>query len=158
MIAQYALNVRALGRLGLLQSGKPQRGIIALVVQDIVTTVGTFAGFLLIVPGIVLGVRWSIAVPLMLSEDAGIIGAIGKSWHDTKQDFWPILCLLAIIYLPIWMVALVYTAINVAGHLGWTEAIVLNLLINIFVVAGWYGSIAIYRTLHDGPTLTEVFA
>jgi uncharacterized membrane protein len=67
----------------------------------LLTNIGILLGFVfLIVPGIILLVRWSISVPYVISDDQiGVIEAIQRSWEETGDAFWPILLTLLIFYL-----------------------------------------------------------
>ena len=59
----------------------------AFVVLGVVTTTGILLGLvLMVVPGIVLMVRWSIAVPILLGSDDTIFAALGRSWRDPRAS------------------------------------------------------------------------
>jgi Membrane domain of glycerophosphoryl diester phosphodiesterase len=75
---------------------------------------GVAVGFLLlIVPGFMLLVRWSVAAPVLMAEKAGILAAMGRSAVLTKGHRWAIFGLFLILIV----VALVVSAV-VGGLVG----------------------------------------
>src|SRR5258708_7496312 len=69
LVAQYALVVAALRKLGVMADGDRGARIPALFGLLLVTGLATLLGVaLLIVPGVILAVRWSIIVPILLAE------------------------------------------------------------------------------------------
>ena len=130
----------------------------AFFVLGVITTVGILVGLvLLIVPGVVLMVRWSIAVPILLGSDDSVFAALRRSWRETGPHFWPILLAFLAIYAP--MILLVITG-------GWLEIILpgslfgillFNLALNGGLIAGWHAAVAIPVALGDSAGLTEVF-
>ncbi|GAA4767213.1 hypothetical protein GCM10023219_10990 [Stakelama sediminis] len=123
--------------------------------------IGTALGVvLLILPGLYLWVRWSIAVPVAIAEREPVGAAIGESWRRTNGHVIPI----ALCGLLIWGPMLVG-----AGLVGYWEglgrgvSIPLVLLANILAVTptvlGWYLSVAVYELLSGRTSeLAEVFA
>lgn len=68
-----------------------------------------FATLLLIVPGIILYVMWSVAAPVLVAENTGIFAALGRSSELTKGARWSIFGLQLILLL------VLYAIIAVAG-------------------------------------------
>ena len=68
-----------------------------------------FASLLLIVPGIILYVMWSVAAPVLVAENSGIFGAMRRSAQLTKGARWSIFGLQLILLL------VMYAIIAVAG-------------------------------------------
>lgn len=63
----------------------------------LLTTLGVSIGFaLLIVPGIVLALRWLVTVPVLVSEKCGVSGSMSRSTELTEGSRWPLLALLFI--------------------------------------------------------------
>lgn len=61
------------------------RSVLPLIATGFLVTLGSYLGlFLLIVPGIILFVMWSVAVPVVVVEGAGPIKALGRSRSLTK--------------------------------------------------------------------------
>jgi hypothetical protein len=56
-------------------------------VQGLAVVVGVL---LLVIPGIVLLVRWIPAAPLLLCEGRGVSDTLSRSWDETKGNFWPL--------------------------------------------------------------------
>jgi uncharacterized membrane protein len=80
------------------------KSFIPLLVTGILTVLGAYLGlFLLIVPGVILFVMWSVAVPVVVVEGAGPIAALGRSRALTKGSRWAIfgLCLVALILVSV---------------------------------------------------------
>jgi hypothetical protein len=75
------------------------RSLFTLVVTGIIVLIGCYAGMiLLLVPGIILFVMWSVAVPVIVVERVGPFKALGRSQALTKGSRWQIfgLCVIAI--------------------------------------------------------------
>lgn len=69
---------------------------------------GIMAGaLLLIVPGVILLVRWSVAAPYLLCERSGVSDALGQSFERTKGSGWPIFGVGLLGALPILAAALI---------------------------------------------------
>ena len=57
----------------------------------LLTTAGAaLALLLLVVPGVILFLRWSVAVPALVQERAGVFGSIARSTELTKGSRWPL--------------------------------------------------------------------
>ena len=54
---------------------------------------------LLVVPGLLLILRWSVSLPVLLSERLGVIQSLARSWRLTRDRWLPVLCLLALVVL-----------------------------------------------------------
>ena len=52
----------------------------------------------LVVPGIVLIVRWLPAYAILLSENTRVTEALGQSWERTQSQFWPVLAAVLIVF------------------------------------------------------------
>ncbi|WP_176496587.1 hypothetical protein [Sphingomonas sp. HMP6] len=86
------------------------RKIVPLFVLVLLMAVAIgFASLLLIVPGIILYVMWSVAAPVLVAENSGIFGAMRRSAQLTKGARWSIFGLQLILLL------VMYTIIAVAG-------------------------------------------
>jgi hypothetical protein len=156
LIAQYALIAAALRKLGLIGEGEGAAKLPAMFGLLFVTNLATLIGVvLLIVPGVILAVRWSIVVPILLAERTTIREAMRQSWERTAGRFWPIFGVFAIFTGA--LVVAVGVAAMFEGNVVATVAT--SVVINVVVVAMWYADIAIYE--HGRPAtseLEEVFA
>jgi hypothetical protein len=154
--AQYWITRSLLGRIGYPIPRQP-RGL-AFIGLALLSGIGILLGLvLLVVPGLVLAVRWSIANPWLLSSDESISDCLRRSWHQTGVSFWPIFATFLIIYVP---AALVAVAAFVAGEWGEQQQVgivIAGLATNLCVVTGWIAAIAIFSFLNPAPGLSEIF-
>ena len=88
---------------------------IASLIMGIVVTIGTF---LLIVPGIYLGIRLQFYAAYIVEEDCGIIESLQKSWNLTQGQVMPLfLLILAMIGIAIIGCILFFVGLFVAAPL-----------------------------------------
>lgn len=91
------------------------RSLGVLVFLSIVQAVGIVFGFLLlIIPGIILGVGWSVSIPAAVVERVGVTEALGRSWRLTDGNrlaiFFAFLILSGLSKLVEWLSALAVSA------------------------------------------------
>lgn len=82
----YVVAAFFLLRQMLEQIGRPARGgnLLSYVAMSVLAMIALMIGFvLLVIPGLILLVRWSAANGFLLSGDKGITGALGASWEAT---------------------------------------------------------------------------
>jgi uncharacterized membrane protein len=86
------------------------RSIIPLFLTGLLATLGAYFGLiLLVVPGIILFVMWSVAVPVVVIEGVGPIAALGRSRFLTKGSRWPIFGLgLVVVIVILFLSAAIY--------------------------------------------------
>ncbi len=90
IIGQYLLWEAMLSRPS-LQVGLPRRRYLAFLGLLIISGIGTAIGFVfLIVPGLIILARWSIAPALLIKERQGITEALENSWNTIKGRTSPI--------------------------------------------------------------------
>jgi hypothetical protein len=159
LIAQYANVFRVLGQLNLSPDGYRSPRIGAMLGQSILTTLGIVCGLVLpVVPGIILAVRWSIAVPVLLGEETGVIESLRRSWAETKGRFWPTLAASAVAFMPGLLIG-IGARILLLGYNERAADIAASIAINCSIIVLWYVSVAVYarrRMVMEG--LDEVFA
>ncbi len=70
---------------------------------SILYTLGVMAGLIaIILPGLVIMARWSLAQPMMIARGGGAMRALGESWERTKgNEFQIIVAVLALFVVPI---------------------------------------------------------
>ena len=86
---------------------------LPLIVIAIIETIAFFFGFLLlIVPGIMLLVRWSVVVPARVVERTGVMRSLGRSAELTRGSSWPIFGLLIVFVLLQIAVGIVFGAFS----------------------------------------------
>ncbi|HEY6663112.1 MAG TPA: YciC family protein [Sphingomicrobium sp.] len=147
------------------------RVIIPLVVLAIVSGIGIALGMmLLIVPGIILGLMWAVAVPTLVIERRGVFGSLGRSSELTKGAKWKILGIVLIVWVTYWLVSLIVGVVGLSAY-GPTATglnamnIIGNVVLGTLINAAW-GTVqpAIYvelRQWKEGTSveaLEEVFA
>jgi len=72
----------------------------ALLWVTFLATLGTLGGTMLcILPGIWLGIVWSVATPVLLTEDRRGTKALGRSFELVQSRFWPATGVIVISYL-----------------------------------------------------------
>lgn len=153
---QYWLTRSLLEQLGYAMPGRP-RGW-AFVGLGIVSGLAILLGLLLlIVPGLILLVRWSITTPCLLSSDDGIFDCMRRSWHQTEGHFWPIFTSLLAIYLPALAVGLGGIVAAAWGSEPYAGILLADLFFNISLVAGWVAAVVIFTMLNPAPALVETF-
>jgi hypothetical protein len=158
LVAQYALVRTALDRRGLRdESGR--NGIGAFWGVNILSGLGILLGYvLLIVPGVFLSVRWSIASAALLAEEQSVSGALGESWALTRPSQWSILAVLLVIFVPAVVVGIGIFAILIDLQPLLSSLILYVLLFSAFV-SSWLLSVALYSLLRPGQDhLSEIFS
>lgn len=159
-IAQYWIVRQALAREGLLAanlSGAP----VSYVGVSFVSQIGILLGFvLLIVPGIVLVLRWAPAVPLVLGvERLSTNDALGEAWKRTKGHWQAIgaAYLLALIPFAGAIFAYAWETAGVSAQLAAPG--VANILINLSIALMWMLSVAVYQGFASRDReLEDIFA
>lgn len=91
------------------------RALPAAAGTTVLVGVGVLGGLvLLIVPGIMLMLRWSVAIPALAAEPSGPLPALGRSRDLTRDHRWGILGFLAAVALANVVLALATAALPVA--------------------------------------------
>ncbi len=79
-------------------------------------TIGVMIGaMLLVVPGVILAVMWSVSLPAIVAERTGVFGAFGRSRALTKGARWPV---FGILLLALVIYSLASAAVGVASVAG----------------------------------------
>ena len=153
---EYWLIRSLLMDMGFTVSGSP-RGW-AFIGLGIVTGLGIALGFvLLVVPGIVLLVRWSISIPCLLASDAGVFDSMRRSWDQTAGHFWPIFVSILVIYVPALGVVVLGGLMMELGGQPVLGILIMNAAFSAALIAGWAATVAIYSLLNQAPSVSEVF-
>jgi hypothetical protein len=155
---QYWATRAALRQVGAVPTQAGRFGPFFLL--GIVSSLAYFLGFaLLVVPGILLVVRWWMAVPILLDSNAGVFESLKESWRGTKGGFWPIFRLLVAIWSPVVLASVAFGPVFAEGQTGIVGPLALNLALYASLVAGWYAAVATY-SVSEGrrDSLNDVFA
>jgi hypothetical protein len=134
------------------------RGSGSIIGVSFLSGLGILVGLLLlIIPGIILFVRWSIAIPIVLSKGDGVIAALRESWYRTEGHFWPILGLLLVVYVPLFAFAFAVGVLIPSA--GLASSILVNAGLSVTLIIGWHAAVALFFA-SEPPTrsLEEVFA
>jgi uncharacterized membrane protein len=84
------------------------RVVLPLIGLSILFAIGIGIGFiLLLVPGIILLLMWSVAVPALVIERQGVFAAFGRSAQLTKGAKWKILGLFLVMAVCYWLLSIV---------------------------------------------------
>lgn len=102
--------------------------VLPLIALAIVSTIGIMLGMiLLIVPGIILGLMWSVAVPALVVERVGVFEALGRSRALTKGAKWKIFGLGIIVIGVYFLLSVILQLVGLAGYSGADAATELSL-------------------------------
>lgn len=151
------------------------RLILPLLAIGIVSgTAIAFGLILLIVPGIILSMRWLVAVPARVAEGPGVFAALARSTQLTKGNRWALFGLVFAFWVVLWIVmavllgsafALSFSATNPQAAATGAPYIVMSAVaIAAMQTLGAAGLGATYhelRTVQEGgdpSSLAEVFA
>jgi hypothetical protein len=146
---------------------------LPLIGLAIVSGVGIMLGMiLLIVPGIILALMWSVAVPALVVERLGVFEALRRSSALTKGAKWKILGLGVIIVVAYWLLSVILGMVGLAGYgaanattgislSGIIGSIVLGTILNTAwgtIQPSLYVELRQWKEGTDVQTLREVFA
>jgi hypothetical protein len=145
---------------GLLEPGVANR-FGAYFGLSVLAGLGILLGLvLLVIPGIVLLVRWLPAYAILLSEDIKVTEALSQSWDRTRSQFWPIFAAVLIVLALGLVAAGIYASSDISSAVPLEAAMIagnlaLTLTSAVFTALG----VAVYRLLGaKSDTLGEVFA
>jgi len=125
----------------------------------LLSTLGILVGTVaLIVPGVLLFVRWSLSSPILLAADGGVTEAMQRSWAATGPYFWPILVAFLCVYGPVFGLGISAYALQglLPGNV--VPLILANLALNGGLIAGWHVAVAAYALLEGPDRLAATFA
>lgn len=156
---QLLLTASVLADWGLVPAGydprRPTSGRFAGAVGlSIIYFVGVSVGLLLlVVPGLLLILRWSVSLPALVGEDLDILAALRRSWRLTRNHplaaatvYGTYLCLL----LPSAALILLYYPDDAPPPLA--AALLSNLLFALSATTLWLLTAALYRRLRIAET------
>jgi hypothetical protein len=92
-----------------------------LILAGVLAIIGIAIGLaLLIVPGLILITIWAVVAPAIVVEDAGVIGAFGRSRELVRGHGWPVFGSIVLAYLIVLVVSFVSAGIGdaIAGDAG----------------------------------------
>jgi uncharacterized membrane protein len=124
---------------------------------------GVMVGMLLlVVPGIIILLMWSVAVPSYVEERAGVVASLKRSRELTKGSRWKILGLYVVMLTIIVLIQMLVVAIlGQAGTLAIVAAMLTSAVFGTLFAAMIASLYVELRQVKDGATpdrLAEVFA
>lgn len=151
----YHVTETLLRHEGLMQNG--QRNYAAVLGVSILSTLGAVVGFvLLIVPGLYLFARWSIATPLAIAEGRSASDAMAESWRRTGSSVWALVAVYSVYLLAVVGMIMLAIAGIISVESNGTESasslFVGNLVSTTLGMVGVLLSIAIFRALAGDHT------
>jgi hypothetical protein len=156
VFAQYFLTREALRDAGTELAS--HAGFASVFVLGIVSGLAVLLGLvLLVIPGLILIIRWWVAVPVLLDRDVGVTEALRVSWRETHGRFWTILMALILIWLPVIAVVGIAAFAFADGTVGLASALIGNIALYGGLIAGWHCAVAAYTLLPHDTGLTEIF-
>jgi hypothetical protein len=140
--AAYFLLNAMLEKVGLRSRGSEDL-FFAYFGLSILYILGLLAGFIaIILPGLVIMARWSLAQPMMLARGDGVMQALGGSWERTKGNEFQIICaVLALFVVPF---AIVIASSVMFGPESLTGIIVTQLFSSAMSALGAAMGVALY--------------
>lgn len=165
-VAGYFLLRALLRSAGLLSRGA-SGGFGVYFGASFLSGLGMLAGFvLLLVPGLILMVRWSAAFALVVSEDESAGNALGESWAMTRGNFWPIFAAMLVGLVPLLAIVIGFSASLVFADEAYEEVpplaaelIAANVVGTAYSVFSAALGVAVYGMLRgDRRDISEVFA
>jgi hypothetical protein len=157
---QYDVSLALLNEAGWMPDGYRPARLGALLGLLLLSQAAILLGVaLLIVPGVMLAVRWVMCVPILIAEETGIVEALRRSWAETTGLFWPILLALLVIYPPMVVGAATFEWLRRTGGDPMLSVVAQNLILYVCLAAGWCAAVAAYA-LRGGSRerLDDVFA
>lgn len=145
------------------------RLVLPIIGLFIVVGVSVAIGLvLLIIPGLVLLVKLSAAIPAEVSERPGVFGSVRRSWNLTSGSFWPIVGVFVVLFFVVLIVSMVLGVVSLVASGFGGAGIALDLAARVVVNAlqaalGATVGAAIYHELRqeeggDTAALQETFA
>lgn len=159
---QYVAFRTVLDREGLICEGVGRRRYWPLMWSSFVSAMGIGLGMIaLVLPGLILLARWSMAPCVIIAEGGGPIGSLGESWRETRRVQWPIVGAFVVFGI-VWLIAVgVLVAVIGFGSadLGTTgTAAAFNFAGGALTIASICLSLGIYRLVRvSAAPLEDVF-
>lgn len=125
----------------------------------LLTSLGILLGTLVVVvPGLILLVRWSVSAPILLDGDDSVTEAMQQSWRLTGPHFWAILLSFVALYGSGLVIAAAAFAVGNSARTAIVPVVLADVAFNAALIAGWYAAVAIHLLLGPRHRLEETFA
>ncbi|MEM6476814.1 MAG: hypothetical protein AAF687_11665 [Pseudomonadota bacterium] len=158
IIAQYVL-WQAVLRQERLGTNFADGRYLAFFGQSLLASLGIgFATVFLIIPGLIVAARWSMAPAFLIGNNDGVIDALGESWDTVSGNTTPIVLALLAGFVGTWLLStgLVTSGLGYFGSLISTtmEHVVSNLSTVLMIAMGVY----LFKALvSSSEQISEVF-
>lgn len=127
-------------------------------VLGIVTMLGYLIGLVaLIIPGIYLATRWSVAGPVLIASNKGIFEALGESWRMTRGHAEAIFLVMLAVYGPGIVLAIVGTMGSGLDGFRLAGVVAANAGFTLTTVGGSFLCVAIYSLVEPVDAVSAVF-
>jgi hypothetical protein len=140
------------------------RAVLPILAITVLTSLGAGLGMiLLVVPGIILWLGWSVAVPVEVEERSGIFGSMRRSRELTRGSKWKILGLILLMFVPVMVLQIVLlVALGVLGPSAVTiGSALLSTVTSTIFMAALASAYVELRMIKDGSSeesLASIFA
>lgn len=138
--------------------------LFPVIAITILVSIGATLGLiLLIVPGIVLWLGWSVAVPILVHERLGVFGSMSRSRRLTKGSRWSLFGLYIILIIAVWVIQGVFGVLmfTTGGLVGPFMAAIGSTIVAAIMATATAASYIELRTAKEGvsvETLAEIFS
>jgi hypothetical protein len=100
--------------------------------------------FLLVVPGLVLLLRWSISLPVLLAEKSGVMGSLRRSWELTTRRWGLAIAISAAFVLAQGPLILLYFLTSYPA-MPVPVVMAVNVYVSLLIALQWLLAVALYR-------------
>ncbi len=117
IVCSYFLLIAMMRRTG-LQSATSEDVFLSYVGMSILSALAVMLGIIaLVIPGLFLMVRWSIAQPVIVARGGGVMASLGESWERTRGNEFPIFVAALAALVPLIAVIIAVGAFFEEGNL-----------------------------------------
>jgi hypothetical protein len=117
IVCSYFLLVVMMRRTG-LQSAASEDVFLPYLGMSILSALAVMLGIIaLVIPGLFLMVRWSIAQPVIVARGGGVMASLGESWERTRGNEFPIFVAALAALVPLIAVVIAAGAFFEEGNL-----------------------------------------
>ena len=97
--------------------GTGLRVVLPLIGLAIVVAIGVMLGLiLLIVPGVILWLMWSVAVPSLVFERRGVFGSLSRSSELTKGAKGTVFGIFIVVVIAYWLLSMIFNVVGLAAY------------------------------------------
>jgi hypothetical protein len=159
LAVQLHVTRSALSRAGQLSTQSKSK-FLSFWGMNIVTSIAILLGcLLLLIPGLYLAARWSVAGPAIIAEDLSAGGGMRVSWERTRATAWHLAGAFLIVFGGAFVAAMVPSFLYSENRAPVVVQIISYLFIFGGTVCGWLMAVGAYGLLSGRQeSLAQVFA